>query len=217
MAGGYFSLSHGNWVDMIRAVLIIPSVSLITLLTFSYTNDMSKRRLEWMLGFPYSRLQLAFSRILALWTTSALWIGGAILAAAVGAGIRYAVDRPDSIGTSGNLNAAAYVLLLFITYILFGTLVSHVQYSSDKNPVLSVIGLSFMMVSYLAPMLFNQYVLPESLPDAVISHSLWIGLGLFAAVGLPLAFIMFVISTRGMAFSMLESQVKIVKRSGVAK
>jgi hypothetical protein len=140
-----------------------------------------------------------------------------MLAAAVGAGIRYVVDRPDSIGTSGNLNAAAYVLLLFITYILIGTLVSHVQYSTAKYPILSVIGLPFMIVSYLAPVLFNHYVLPESLPDSVISHSLWIGLGLFAAIGLPLAFILFVTSTRGMAFSMLESQVKIVKRSGVAK
>ncbi|PWV90633.1 hypothetical protein DFQ01_14015 [Paenibacillus cellulosilyticus] len=217
MVGGYFSLSNSEWIDMIRAILVIPSIFIITHMTLTYANDMGKRRLEWMLGFPYSRLKLAFSRLLAIWATTALWLGGALLAAAVGAGIRYIVNRPDSIGTSNSLYTAAYVLLLFTVYIIFGTLVSHVQYSTAKYPVLSAIGLPFMMLSYVAPMLFNQYVLPESLPTAGVSHSLWIGLGLFAVIGLPFALVLFVISTRGMAFSMLASQAKLARRSGVTK
>lgn len=216
-AGGYYSLSDSNWVNMIRGILIFPSIFAITLMTLTYTNDMSKRRLEWLLSFPYSRLKIALSRILALWTTTALWVGGALIAAAVGAGIRYIVDRPDSIGTSGSIVDAGYVLLLFVTYIMFGTLISHVQYSSSKYPLLSIIGLPFMMVSYLAPVLFNQYMLPDSLPEDGISHSLWVGLGLFAVIGLPFASVLFIISTRGMAFSMLQSQVKIAERSGVTK
>jgi hypothetical protein len=154
---------------------------------------------------------------LALWTTTFLWVGGSLLAAAIGAGIRYVLDRPDTIGTSSNIYDAVYLLLLFSTYIVFGTLVSHVQYSTAKYPVLSIIGLPFMMTSYIAPVLFTQYMLPESLSTVGISHSLWIGLGLFAAIGLPFAVIIFIFATRGMAFSLMESQVKIAQRSGAAK
>ncbi|GMK40062.1 hypothetical protein PCCS19_31170 [Paenibacillus sp. CCS19] len=211
--GGYAALQDNEWVDMVRVILIFPSMITVTLVSLLYLNDMSKRRIEWIFSFPYSPFKIALSRLIALWTTTLLWVGGALLAAGIGAGIRYFVQRPDIIATMKDIEGAGYLLLAFLTYFLFGTLVIHAQYGSMRNPLLAALGLPFAMVSYLVPTMINTYVLPVSFGDNGVASHWWIGLGITAVIAIPFALYIFVIAARNMANSLLNSQARVPGRT----
>lgn len=211
--GGYFTLGSNEWSDMVRVILIFPSIFSVTLVSLSYLNDMSKRRIEWLFSFPYSRFKIALSRLFALWLTTILWVGGALIATGVGAGVRYIVQRPELVATTNDIEGAAFLLLAFLTYFLFGTLIIHAQYGAMNNPLLAAIGLPFAMASYLVPTMVNTYILPDSFGVNGISVQWWIGLGITAAIALPLAAYIFVISVRSMANSLMRQQDRLANRT----
>lgn len=210
--GGYFALRENEGVNMVRVILIFPSVFAVTLITISYANDISKRRMEWIFSFPYSPFKIALSRLLAMWTTALLWVGGALIAAGIGAVVRYIVQRPDVIATTNDIEGASFLLIAFLTYFMFGTLIIHAQYGNMKNPLLAAIGLPFAMVSYLVPTMINMYVLPDSFGENGVAPHWWIGLGITAAIAIPFASYIFIASVRTITTSMLSSQARVAGR-----
>jgi len=211
--GGYAALQNNEWVEMVRVILIFPSIFSITLITLSYMQDINKRRIEWIFSFPYSPFKIALSRLLAWWITAFLWVAGALTAAGIGAVVRYFVQRPDVIATTNDIEGASFFLLVYLIYFLFGTLVIHAQYGNMKNPLLAAVGLPFAMVSYLIPTIINKYVLPDSFGENGVAPHWWIGLGITAAAALPFALYIFIIAVRNLTISLLNSQARVPGRT----
>ncbi|MNG30633.1 hypothetical protein D3C84_1162850 [compost metagenome] len=69
-----------------------------------------------------------------------------------------------------------------------------------------------MMFTYMGPMLFNQFIIPESLVETGISESRWIWLALYAAIGIPLSWGAFVLGSKGIATTLYIAQARMRKQ-----
>ncbi|WP_127570716.1 hypothetical protein [Paenibacillus xylaniclasticus] len=204
--GAYFSLENDEWVEMLRAIILLPSIVTALSPFFRLTADISKRRLEWVLSSPYSRITIMLSRLVAAWTTSAIWVSGLAAGMALGAAARWLFDRPEQFGAEQAVLNAIYVIALYMVYVVSSSLVSMMPYAYDIRIWLGIASAPLLVIAYAGPMLFNQYVLPESLMMNEISRSNWIGLVLYALIALPLSWATFVAASKGLSTSMYITQ-----------
>jgi len=213
-AGGYFSLPNDQWVEMVRALLVIPGIFIVTIVSLRFNFDTAKRRLEWVLVFPYSRVALMLSRMLGAWVTASIWLGGLALATGLGALVRFLVDRPANIGSSNALGGAAFMLAVLLAYVIVGSLLSVFQYGYGNMEWLGILSVPIMIIIFMGPMLVNQFFLPEDLVQSGITERQWLLLAASAIVSLPLAWQAFVFGSRRIGATMYLIHEKQRKRGG---
>ncbi|WP_127530904.1 hypothetical protein [Paenibacillus kobensis] len=207
-AGGFITLEDDNWVQLIRALIVIPGIFTVTMLTLRFNLDINKRRLEWVLTFPYSRLTVMLSRLLAAWATSGIWLGGLAGGMALGAAARYLFVRPEHFGSHTAVLCGVYMIAMYFVYIISSSLASTLTYGYGNRQWLAYVSIPILMLAYMGPMLFNQFIMPESLIQSGISESRWVGLALYAVIGLPLSWGAFVLGSKGIATTLYMIQAR---------
>lgn len=100
--------------------LLLALVPAPVLSTLNQT-EANKRRLAWMLSFPYSRRLLLGARLLAVWLSILKWFSGVLLAYGAGIGMRAVMDGPIAYPRG---NAVGILPVELFAFLLLGLLTS---------------------------------------------------------------------------------------------
>ncbi|MCC3374668.1 hypothetical protein [Cohnella sp. REN36] len=187
-AGAYFAVrERESGLGMIQILLIFLVVVPPSILSTLTQHDANKRRIDWWLGLPYSRLSLLLARMAATWASIVIWMGGLVAAAAVGAALRGGGNfvATFDFGRDGMLllyMAALYVGLgITVSCLLFG------QSYSFRHKLVTWIYFPIVTGIYFVPMMIGKWMLDEEAMRSGVGMTHWLWLAVATAIAAPLA------------------------------
>jgi hypothetical protein len=148
--------------------------------------EMHKKRVQWWLGFPYSRIVLLLARLAAIWVTAIRYMIAISAAFWVGAAARMILHPVDSVHLQTIGLWFLYAVLIY-TVSLTTTLglMQVVHYFMKSTFLLILIAPLYFFVA-LEAQIINNYLFPKN-PDTSAGPSDWTWPWMLLVVGLPLA------------------------------
>lgn len=194
--GGYFGARDPyRLMELLRALLVIPCIVPVVIITVTMTYEANKRRMEWWLGLPHPRMRLLLARYLAVWVSVLQTVGGllALLAAGMALNGREAISyfsTGDRIGIPIYLLAAYGICGLLISALAFA------QAFSMRSAVLGLLFVPISLITYFLPGMLSRWAVTDALLGSRVDGAHWIGLAVAAAAALAIAPLCFRVGAR---------------------